>query len=396
MLADPRPADGLPQPDAASLKHSARVAGHIRGLMDRSGGSIGFAEYMHEALYAPGLGYYSAGTAKFGDAGDFVTAPEISPLFGRVLGRQCAGLLKALPGGEILELGAGTGRLSVDLLKSLDTVGTKPGRYLILEISPELADRQRKLIRAEVPDLLPRIEWVDRLPRRFTGVIVANEVADALPVERFVKRAGRIVQLRVKADGNGFGWCEAPAPGYLERCVSDVEQSLPGPLPDEYVSEVSTGLAGWIGDIAGCLEHGLVLLIDYGLPRREYYAPDRSGGWLRCHFRHRVHDDPLILPGIQDLTAWVDFTAVATAAVEAGLCVSGFVTQSRFLLDGGLEQALAGFERLPTAAQIEMSRQVRILTMPGEMGEHCKCIGLARGPLPVPEALRIGDRAHSL
>jgi SAM-dependent MidA family methyltransferase len=244
--------------------------------------------------------------------------------------------------------------------------------------------------------MLPSVEWIDHLPRHFTGVVIANEVADALPVVRFVKRAGRVVQLRVKAEGDRLARCEAPAPGYLERCVLDIEQSLPGPLPDGYVSDVSTALAGWIGDIAGCLEHGLVLLIDYGLSRREYSAPDRSGGWLRCHFRHRVHDDPLILPGIQDLTAWVDFTAVATAASVAGLRVSGFVTQSRLLLDGGLEQALAGFERLPTAAQIEISRQVRILTMPGEMGEHCKCIGLARGRVRVPEALCIGDRAHTL
>jgi len=390
------PADNLPRPDAASFEHSARVADHIRRRMDDSGGSLGFAEYMQEALYAPGLGYYSAGAAKFGGGGDFVTAPEISPLFGRVLGRQCAEVLRTLPGGGILELGAGTGRLSVELLRSFSAAGTEAGRYVILEVSPELADRQRKLIRCEVPEMLPRVEWADRLPQRFTGIVVANEVADALPVERFVKRAGRVVQLRVKAHGRTFAWCEAPAPEYLEQCVLDIEQPLPAPLPDGYVSEVSTGLPGWIGQLAGCLEHGLVLLIDYGVPRREYYAPDRSGGWLRCHFRHRVHDDPLILPGIQDLTAWVDFTAVATAASEAGLRVSGFVTQSRLLLDGGLEQELAGFERLPTAAQIEMSRQVRILTMPGEMGEHCKCIGLARGSLHMPVALCLGDRAHSL
>lgn len=390
------PADRLPGPDAASLAHSERVADHIRRCIDRSGGSIGFAEYMHEALYAPGLGYYSAGAAKLGSGGDFVTAPEISPLFGRVLGRQFAGVLRALAGGAILELGAGTGRLSVELLKTLDSAGAGPFRYVILEVSADLADRQRRLIRSEVPGMLPRVAWVDRLPRRFTGIVVANEVADALPVERFVKRGTRVVQRRVKAEGEGFAWCEAPAPEYLERHVRGIEQSLSGPLPDGYVSEVSTGLPGWIGDLAGCVEHGLVVLIDYGLPRREYYAPDRSGGWLRCHFRHRVHDDPLILPGIQDLTAWVDFTAVATAAADAGLRVAGFVSQSRLLLDGGLEQELAGIERLPTAAQIELSRQVRILTMPGEMGEHCKCIGLARGPLPTPDALSIGDRAHSL
>jgi SAM-dependent MidA family methyltransferase len=396
MLVSDRLPDCLPHPDVASLEHSARMAGHLRHCMNRSGGSIGFAEYMHEALYAPGLGYYAAGTVKFGGEGDFVTAPEISPLFGRVLGRQCAGVLQALPAAEVLELGAGTGRLSVELLKWLNEVGAGPARYIILEVSPELADRQRRLIRTAVPEMLPRVEWADRLPAHFTGIIIANEVADALPVERFAKHNGRVVQLRVRPEGDGFGWCEAPPPEFLERAVLDIERTLPGPLPDGYVSEVSSGLAGWIGDLAGCLDHGLILLIDYGLARREYYAADRSGGWLRCHFRHRVHDDPLILPGIQDLTAWVDFTAVATAATEAGLRVSGFVTQSRLLLDGGLEQALAGFDRLPTAAQIELSRQVRMLTMPGEMGEHCKCIGLARGPLESPEALRIGDRAHNL
>ena len=396
MLVSKRASDCLPPPDAASLEHSARMAAHLRRCMNRSGGSIGFAEFMHEALYAPGLGYYAAGSVKFGGEGDFVTAPEISPLFGRVLGRQCAEVLQSLPAAEVLELGAGTGRLSVGLLESLHEAGAGPARYIILEVSPELAERQRRLIRSEAPEMLPRVEWVDRLPAQFTGIVIANEVADALPVERFAKRNGRIVQLRVRPDGDGFGWCEAPAPEFLERAVLDIERSLPGPLPDGYVSEVSTGLAGWIGDLAGCLEHGLMLLIDYGLARREYYAADRSGGWLRCHFRHRVHGDPLILAGVQDLTAWVDFTAVAAAATEAGLRVAGFVTQSRLLLDGGLEEALAGFHRLPTAAQIELTRQVRILTLPGEMGEYCKCIGLTRGPLKPPDALRIGDRAHSL
>ena len=396
MPASSRASDRLPRPDAAALAHSARMADHIRRCMNRSGGSLGFAEYMQEALYAPGLGYYAAGTAKFGKDGDFVTAPEISPLFGRVLGRTCAEVLQELPAGEVLELGAGTGRLSVDLLRSLDAAGALPARYVILEVSPDLADRQRRLIRSEVPEMLSRVEWADRLPQRFTGIVIANEVADALPVERFARRGGQIVQLRVRSDGDGFAWCEAQAPEFLERAVLEIERSLPGPLPDGYVSEVSAGLAGWIGDLADCLAQGLILLIDYGLPRREYYAADRSGGWLRCYFRHRVHDDPLILPGIQDLTAWVDFTAVATAAIDTGLQVSGFVTQSQLLLDGGLEQALAGFDRLPTTAQIELSRQVRILTMPGEMGEHCKCIGLSRGALEIPAALRTGDRAHTL
>ena len=386
----------LPQPDAASLRHSQRVAGHIRRRIADAGGSIGFAEFMHEALYAPGLGYYSAGTTKFGAAGDFVTAPEISSLFAGVLGRQCAGLLREWRDGEVLEIGAGSGRLSVDLVRALLRSDAVPRRYLVLEVSAELAERQRALIRRELPELASRFEWTDRLPDRFRGIVVANEVADALPVERFVKRDGGVVQRRVTWQSGRFEWCDAPAPGFLELAVRDIEASLGEPLPDGYVSEVATALEGWVGDIAACLECGLILLIDYGLPRREYYAPDRSGGWLRCHFRHQVHDDPLILTGIQDLTAWVDFTAVASAASDAGLEIAGFVTQSRFLLDGGLTELLAGFDRLPTAAQIELSREARILTMPGEMGEHCKCIGLARGKIPVPDALRAGDRAHTL
>lgn len=360
-----RPLDTLPPPDAASLEHRARVADHIRRRIRDSGGSIGFAEYMQEALYAPGLGYYVAGTAKFGPGGDFVTAPEISPIFGRVLGRQCAAVLAALPGGGVLEFGAGTGRLSVDLLKSLAGSGVEPARYLILEVSPELAERQRALIRDEIPELLPRVEWIVHLPEQFAGIVVANEVVDALPVERFTIRAGDVMQLRVRCESESFAWCEAAAPEYLRRAVRDIEASLGEPLPDGYVSEVATGLPGWIHDIARSVEHGLVLLIDYGLSRREYYAPNRSGGWLRCHFRHRAHDDPLILPGIQDLTAWVDFTAVGAAAAEAGLEVAGYVTQSRFLLDGGLDEELGGMDRLPTGAQMELSRQVRILTMPG-------------------------------
>lgn len=391
-----RPAGRLPRPDAASLEHSSRVAARLRQRIDETGGSISFAEFMHEALYAPGLGYYTAGAAKFGPAGDFVTAPELSPLFGRVLGRQCAGVLRTAGGGEILELGAGTGRLCVEVLKSLRAADVEPDCYRILEVSPDLAERQAALIRAEVPEAAASVCWIDRLPEQLSGIVLANEVADALPVERFVKRDGRLMQVRVRRDGDAFGWCEAPAPEYLCRAVGDIETSLDSPLAPGYVSEVATGLPAWIGDVSACLDRGLLLLIDYGLPRREYYAPDRSGGWLRCHFRHHAHEDPLILPGIQDLTAWVDFTAVATAAVASGLQVAGFVTQARFLLDGGLGEALADFERLPTVAQIELARQVRILTMPGEMGEHCKCIGLARGSVQIPPAMTPGDRAHTL
>jgi SAM-dependent MidA family methyltransferase len=388
-------ARGLPVPDAASLAHSERVAAHLRALMTAAGGTLSFAEFMQHALYAPGLGYYAAGATKLGPDGDFVTAPEISPLFGRVLAGQAARVLAGLPEPQVLELGAGSGALAVHVLGALAERGLA-ARYSILEVSADLRDRQQALLRRERPQDLARVEWLGALPRRFTGVVLANEVADALPVERFRKATDGVRQCRVKADDDGFGWCEGPAPGFLAAAVSRIEAELGAPLPAGYVSEVATALPAWIGELAGCLARGFVFLFDYGVSRREYYAPDRSGGWLRCHFRHRAHADPLILPGIQDITAWVDFSAVAEAASAAGLDIAGYVTQAHFLLHGGLARELGDFSGMPTAARTELARQVKMLTLPGEMGEHFKCIGLTRGDVATPEAFTAADRAHAL
>jgi SAM-dependent MidA family methyltransferase len=386
----------LPPPDADSLAHSKRVAEHIREVIEESGGSIGFGRFMHLALYAPGLGYYSAGARKFGEGGDFTTAPEVSPLFGRVLARQCAPVLRELPRREVLELGAGSGALAVQMLTALREQGVAPSRYSILEISPDLKRRQEESIRRDCPEMLSRVVWLQGLPERLSGVVIANEVADALPVERFRKTGEGVLQFRVVADGTAFGWREARAPDFLQAAVRHIEDTLEAPLPEGYVSEVSTGLPAWIAGIGASLDAGLVLLVDYGLRRREYYAPDRSGGWLRCHFRHLVHGDPLVYPGIQDLSAWVDFTTVAEAATAARLDVAGYTTQAQFLLHGGLEQELAGFARLSTDAQLDLSRQVRMLTLPGEMGEHFKCIALARNCGRLPAALESADKAHTL
>lgn len=386
----------LPLPDDASLAHSKQVAAFIRKEILQAGGSISFAEFMQLALYAPGLGYYSAGAEKFGAGGDFITAPEISPLFSRVLARQCAQVLQPLPVPRVLELGAGSGLLAAGLLESLPGHGVELSSYGILEVSADLRQRQQVLLQAKVPEHSAKVEWLDRLPQAYSGVVIANEVADALPVERFEKFGGNVLQQRVAVDDGRFSWTRDKAPPFLKDAVSHLEHTLGARLPDGYVSEVSTALPAWIGDIAASLDRGFMFLLDYGVSRREYYASDRNDGWLRCHFRHHAHSDPLIYPGIQDLSAWVDFTAVAEGATNAGLDVAGFVTQAQFLMNGGLEKEIAGFGLLPTAAQLELARQIKILTLPGEMGEHFKCIGLSRKHTVVPASFGDFDKAHML
>ena len=386
----------LPQPDAISSAHSERCADYIRARIRDAGGSISFAEFMHYALYAPGLGYYSAGTCKFGDAGDFVTAPEISPLFGRVIARQCAGVLQNIRNGSLLEFGAGSGRLALQVLRVLDELDALPDEYRIIEVSADLRERQQRLLHEELPGVAGRIRWLDRMPDAHRGVVLANEVLDALPVERFMRRTGGVYQLRVSEEAGEFVFVDEPAPDILVSAVASVERDIGKPLPDNYVSEVSLAAPAWVRDVGQVLEHGMILLFDYGVSRREYYADDRNEGWLRCHFRHRAHSDPLILPGIQDLTAWVDFSAIAEAAASTGLEILGYVSQSQFLLAGGIEAELSDFGEMPIESQLQTAAQVKILTLPGEMGENVKCIGLGRGDIPRPAAFDPADRTHTL
>ncbi len=386
----------LPQPDAVSAAHSERCADYIRARIHDAGGSISFAEFMHYALYAPGLGYYAAGARKFGADGDFVTAPEISPLFGRVVAKQCAAALRESTGASVLEFGAGSGRLALDMLRALREVDALPAEYRILEVSADLRQRQQRLLHEELPDVADRIVWLDRMPDSHRGVVLANEVLDALPVERFMRRKNGVFQLRVSDEAQEFVFVDEPAPEMLVRAVEAIEQDIGRRLPDNYISEVSLAAPAWLGDMAQMLESGLALLFDYGVSRREYYAADRNEGWLRCHFRHRAHSDPLILPGIQDLTAWVDFTAVAAAAVGSGLDILGYVSQAQFLLDGGIEGELHGFAGMLPESQLQTAAQVKMLTLPGEMGENVKCICLARGDISRPAAFETADRTHTL
>ena len=386
----------LPQPGLDSARHSAHVAEHIRSMIECAGGSISFAEFMQQALYAPGLGYYVAGNKKFGADGDFVTAPEISDLFGNIVASQCAPVLQQFRDGCVLELGAGSGALAVTMLKRLAALEALPVNYFILEVSAELGERQRERLHSEAPEFADRVVWLTGWPEDLRGVVVANEVADALPVERFVKKGDTYLQFRVGVTDEKFDIRYEPAPRALRDAIIQIEDQLEAPLADEYISEVSLGMRPWIADLAGCMQAGFALLFDYGVSRREYYAADRNNGWLRCHYRHRVHDNALMHPGIQDLTSWVDFTRIAEAGIDAGLDVRGFVSQAHFLLAGGLEKELYDFTSLPTKQQLRVSREVKQLTLPAEMGENFKCIGLAKGDVDTPAAFTLSDRRDCL
>lgn len=359
--------------------HARAVAALIRERIHEAGGWLSFERFMDLALYAPGLGYYSAGSVKLGPGGDFVTAPEVSDLFSRCVARQCAQVLEG--GGEILELGAGTGRMAAIILETLAAGGALPERYAILEVSADLAERQRRRLEKLAPELRERVVWLERLPERpIRGVILANEVLDALPCRRFTLSGGQVRELGVAAQGGNPPRIierQAMPDEALRSAVSRLLGELPQPLPDGYSSELCLRVSPWIGAMGACLERGLLLLFDYGLPRSHYYHPQRRSGTLRCHFRHRAHDDPTSNIGLQDITAWVDFTRVAEAAVDCGLEVSGFATQAAFLLALGIEEDVAAVT--DPLAHARLAGEAQRLLLPGEMGEAFKVMALARG-----------------
>lgn len=383
----------LPEPDAAAREHSGRLAQLIGARLAAAGGWLDFADYMDLALYAPGLGYYSAGSAKFGAAGDFVTAPEISPLFARCLARAIAPLLRGRAAASVLELGAGSGALAAELIPALLRLGAAPARYLILEVSADLRERQRALLLPAQRQGWPVLEWLDRLPDApLDGVMIANEVADALPVSRFTIGNGAVQALGVGATADGFGWAARPAPSDLAARLSALLPGGSGAFAEGYRSEISPRLPGWIAALAAALGEGALVLCDYGMARHEYYHPQRSQGTLSCHYRHRMHDDPFFLPGLQDITAWVDFTAVAEAAQAQGLTVAGYATQAHFLLDAGLDLELAGDG---AAVPLQLAQQARTLLLPGEMGERFKVMALTRGAAAL-RGFGFRDLRHSL
>jgi len=371
---------GLPPLDAGERERAAELAARIRARIADHGGWLPFSAFMQAALYEPGLGYYMADGAIFGGAGDFVTAPELSPLFAACLADAVAPLLAAAGDGEILELGAGSGRLARELVAALARRGCAPRRYRIVEPSPRLQERQRRLL--EHADAgTTAFEWLAAPPRdAWSGVALANEVVDALPVDRFRVTAEGCEAIGVTADGDAFRWQTQPAGRELTAVVAGLQRRLLQPMPQGFNSELRIGQDVWLRDAAAALARGALVVIDYGLPRAQYYHASRDGGTLAAFRRHRRIADVLAAPGTQDLTAWVDFSALADAARAAGLDPAGFATQAHFLLATGIDTELARLvDAAPERDRAAHRQAAATLLLPGEMGERFKVMALARG-----------------
>jgi len=381
----------LPEPSLQARAHSRALAAFLRERVEAAGGWISFADYMRHALYSPGLGYYSAGAHKLGAAGDFVTAPEISPLFAQALARPLALVMEAT-GGDILELGPGSGTLARQILLALNDLGALPQRYLLLEVSPDLRQRQKETLAQLPAELASRCVWLDALPERFRGVILGNEVLDALPVE-IVRRDGDSLWQRGVAMTPDHGFCWADRPLSSTALFEVARARLPR---GTNLGEINLEAEALMASLGRALDRGLVLLLDYGYPRAELYHPQRDGGSLRCFYRHHAHDDPFFLPGLQDITAHIDFTAMAEAGADAGLELAGYTSQAQFLLNCGVLDALRAVAEPGTLLYLQASNALNRLLSPAEMGEIIKAIAWTKGIDLLPAGFDRGNRLHRL
>jgi SAM-dependent MidA family methyltransferase len=380
----------------AEVLHARRVASYLADEIAASGGWIGFERYMEIVLYAPGLGYYSAGARKLGPGGDFTTAPEISSLFGACVAQQCADVLRDLGDGTIMEIGAGSGGLAADILSRLEALARLPKRYLILDVSADLRDRQHRTLRERVPHLLALVQWLTMPPiESFDGVILANEVLDALPVSRIRWNATHCEELGVVIQHDRFHWAPRPASEATAAACAALA-AAGGGWEDGYVTEYCPRLKAWSAELIRALNSGVALWFDYGLPRSQYYFPERRDGTLMCHFRHRAHDDPFLHPGLQDITAWVDFTALAEACGPAGCELAGFTTQAYFLAGLGIDREMQDLAGRDANRYARLANQARRLMLPGEMGERFKAMAWSRKmDLPL-RGFALQDMRHTL
>jgi SAM-dependent MidA family methyltransferase len=362
----------LPVPLEADRIRSAELSLRLREEITRAGGAIDFSYFMAAALYTPTLGYYASGTSKLGPCGDFVTAPELGSVFGATLARQCAEILQTVRGGSVLEAGAGRGRLAAQLLLELETLQRLPERYFILEISDALRHDQAETLQRLAPRLASRVTWLSTWPEDFRGAVIANEVLDAMPVERVRVTPPGLRQLQVGIENDRFVWKERHADEAVARRLGALH------LPVGYVSEINFQAEAWIRSLGNTMSEGVALLIDYGFPRAEFYHPDRVHGTLMCHYRHLAHADPFFYPGLGDITAHVDFTALAEAALDAQFEIAGYTGQAMFLLGCGLTSVIEARRSSETTLDAKLVHEVHQLTSPAEMGELFKVLALSK------------------
>lgn len=388
--------DSLPAPGPSALAQSKALVAQIRAELEAAGGWLPFDRYMERALYAPGLGYYSGGARKFGrradDGSDFVTAPELSPLFATTLARPLAEVLQASGTRDVMEFGAGTGKLAAGLLNALDALGVAFDSYSIVDLSGELRERQRETIEAAAPALAPKVRWLDALPERFEGVVIGNEVLDAMPVRLFAFAGGTWHERGVVWRDEAFAFDDRPVSAAVDVAFLAGIETAGG----DYVTETHEAASAFTRTICTMLTRGAAFFIDYGFPRHEYYHAQRAQGTLMCHYRHRAHGDPFVYPGLQDITAHVEFTGIAEAGVEAGADLLGFTSQARFLLNAGITEALSEINPSDATRFLPAANAVQKLLSEAEMGELFKVIAFSRGLDDTLMAFSSGDRSHAL
>ncbi|NOQ89198.1 MAG: hypothetical protein GQ550_09760 [Gammaproteobacteria bacterium] len=378
-----RDPQALAEPDNEAKKRSQLLTQCIKKKCDQADGWIRFSEFMNISLYEPGLGYYSGGLQKFGHKGDFITAPEVSPLFGQCLAGQVAEIFQNFRHESdekpvVIEFGAGSGILAVDILLQLEKLGSLPEQYLILELSVELQCRQKEIIKNKVPHLLNRVQWLDQLPDDVvTAVVIANEVLDAMPVECFRVNNGEIEVLMVTVENEKLVSSYVTDTSANDK-INSIRERSEIELTDGYVSEFNPAIHGWLSALENKIKSAVILLIDYGYNEKEYYHPDRTDGTLMCYYRHKAHDDYFWWPGLQDITAFVNFTDVAYSAVDSGLEVAGYTTQAAFLLANGLSDLHASQVTDEVQQQVKLSQQIKTLTLPSEMGDRFKVMAITK------------------
>ena len=391
----------LSTPTGSAYQHSCAVQEMICAEIATAGGWIPFTRYMELALYAPGMGYYCGGAAKFGGTGDFVTAPEISPLFGKAVAQQGAQVLECMGenSNNILEFGAGSGKLALDLLLEMEKLERLPKHYFILEVSGELQNRQKELFEKLAPHLLSRVGWLEHLPAKFEGLILANEVLDAMPVHLVVWRGTNLFERGVAWNGRALEWSDHIL---VNRELFKVARELSPQINSDgenvgtYVSEISLSTRRFMRSLAGILQQGAIVLIDYGFGYSEYYHSQRNRGTLMCHYRHHAHEDPFYFPGLQDITSHVNFSAIAEVATAAGLELLGYTSQAHFLINCGITEILARIPAENASDFLPMANQLQKLVSPAEMGELFKVIVFGKNIQQPLVGFTSGDKSRQL